>query len=122
MNCDRCGDEIPAGEAHEHAGQNLCDDCYMDVMTPQTGCDPWAVYTATRLRDQEPTLTRTQEIIVGLVQDGGRASMSEVLEATGLDEAGLRRELVTLRHMELVGFERRSDGGVDVKEFVKHHD
>lgn len=118
MKCDRCQDEIPQGEAHEHAGQNLCDDCYMDAMSPATGCDPWAVYTATRLKDQDQTLTPVQETIFNLVQDKARAKVPELLEATGLDWEALQREVVTLRHMELVIWERLPNDTFALKKFV----
>ena len=26
--------------------KKLCDDCYMDALSPTKTCDPWAVYTA----------------------------------------------------------------------------
>jgi len=115
--CQRCQSQVEADEIHEHAGQTLCDDCYMEAMSPRSGCDPWAVYTSTRLKDQNQTLTPTQEIIVGLVRDGGRAPIPELQKATGLDFEGLQREVVTLRHMELVIWERQADESFALKAF-----
>ena len=43
MNCDKCGSEMKNGEETEHHGQLLCEDCYMDALSPARTCDPWAV-------------------------------------------------------------------------------
>ena len=40
MKCDQCQCEMAPDEVHEHGGRKLCDDCYMDAMSPKTGCDP----------------------------------------------------------------------------------
>lgn len=46
MQCQRCGTEIQAGRENEHLGQYLCEDCYMDTLSPVRTCDPWAVHSA----------------------------------------------------------------------------
>ena len=51
MKCSRCHREIPDDESFIHLGETLCDDCYMDAMSPAKPCDPWAVYSATRTRE-----------------------------------------------------------------------
>ncbi len=117
MKCNGCQDEISPDEAHEHAGRILCDDCYMDAMSPATGCDPWAIYTASRLEQQDKMFTQIQETILNLVQDKGRVTIPELLKATGLDEKGLQREVVTLRHMEKVIWERQPDSSLRLKAF-----
>lgn len=119
MQCHKCQAEMPRDEAHEHGGQWLCDDCYMDAMSPATGCDPWAVYTSRRLQDQDQSLTQVQETILQTVRAKGRATIDELLAATGLDEPGLQRQVVTLRHMELVGWERQEDKSLCLKSFAK---
>jgi hypothetical protein len=78
----------------------LCDDCYIDVLSPAKTCDPWATYTASRLTDQE--LTPAQESILLLVRKKGQANLQELLDHTGLQQKQLEREIATLRHMELV--------------------
>jgi hypothetical protein len=117
MKCDGCNKEIPEEEIHEHAGQNLCDDCYMDAMEPATGCDPWAVYLGTRTRDKDQTYTPVQEAILALVKEKGRVEVPELLKATGLDPSALQKEVVTLRHMEKVIWERRPDNSFVLKAF-----
>lgn len=41
MQCDRCKNVIEEGEEREHAGRILCEDCYMDALSPARTCDPW---------------------------------------------------------------------------------
>lgn len=33
MECGRCGVRLEEGESREHAGQELCEDCYIEVLT-----------------------------------------------------------------------------------------
>ena len=46
MECERCKDIIESGEEREYAGRVLCEDCYMDALSPAKTCDPWAVHSA----------------------------------------------------------------------------
>ena len=46
MKCDRCSAAVQEGEEREHHGEILCEDCYMDVLSPAKACDPWAVHSA----------------------------------------------------------------------------
>jgi len=46
MQCERCRELIPEGEERQRYGQILCEDCYMDLLSPLKGCDPWAVHSA----------------------------------------------------------------------------
>jgi hypothetical protein len=46
MDCSRCNSHIEEGESREHAGQTLCEDCYLEVLNPPQACDPWAVHLA----------------------------------------------------------------------------
>ena len=46
MQCERCKSLIPEGEQMELHGQILCEDCYMDLLSPPRICDPWAVHSA----------------------------------------------------------------------------
>ena len=99
--CAKCQCDVPDDELHDYAGSMLCDDCYMDALSPAKTCDPWATYTASRLTNQE--VSPAQESILMLVKKLGQANMEQLLEGTGLDQKQLDREIATLRHMELVG-------------------
>ena len=46
MICDKCQDNIEEGEERELHGRTLCEDCYMDTLSPPKACDPWAVHSA----------------------------------------------------------------------------
>ena len=43
MKCERCKTVIAEGEEKELYSQILCEDCYMDLLSPAKGFDPWAV-------------------------------------------------------------------------------
>lgn len=100
MNCAKCGCLMDPDDARQMAGRDLCEDCYMDALSPAKACDPWATYTASRLTDQ--TLNPHQEAILGLIARQGPVTMAELLAATGLKQAELEREMAALRHMELL--------------------
>ena len=55
MICDRCGEQIPAGDETEHCGQTLCEECYMQALSPNRACDPWAVRSAQMLSQKQET-------------------------------------------------------------------
>ncbi len=46
MICDSCKENIEEVEIRDLHGQALCEDCYMDRLSPAKPCDPWAVFTA----------------------------------------------------------------------------
>ena len=111
MRCDRCGEQIPDGEEMEHFGRMLCEECYMQVLSPARACDPWAVRSA-------QTLSQIDGADTGLSQ--AQTSILQVLEETGGIETGaladrlqmklpeLERELATLRHMEKIRGQMRA--------------
>jgi hypothetical protein len=115
MKCDRCQSQMDPDDSHEHAGMTLCDDCYMDALSPAKACDPWATYTATRLSHQE--LNPAQEKILALIDKKGKVPPKEFLKAAGLDQKELERELAALRHMELIRAEPAPDGGKFIIRF-----
>ena len=49
--CAKCGAAFDPAEAQEHLGQILCEDCYLEALSPTKICDPWAVHTAKSLKD-----------------------------------------------------------------------
>lgn len=104
MLCPRCGASVEAAEVREYAGQELCEDCYMEALSPTRTCDPWAVHTAPSLKDLPGghTLTPTQQRLFDLVTAAGGVSFPEAEARLGLKEAELRREFAVLRHMELL--------------------
>ncbi len=114
MHCSRCKAALRPGEERIHHGQNLCEDCYMDALSPAKACDPWAVHSAKtfeKYSTQAPRLTSIQKRILDVLQETGGIE-KEALMAR-LDEdltmPDLERELAVLRHMEKARGEKRDD-------------
>ena len=107
MNCEKCGEHMNPEESFQHAGQTLCEDCYMDVMTAPKACDPWAVHTAKDLVGKEFELTPSQQKILDLITNNGPLSAEEICQQLAINEDDFQRNFATLRHMELArGFKR----------------
>jgi hypothetical protein len=100
--CAKCGAVVDADEVKESRGEEICEDCYMDALTPTVVCDPWAVHTAKSLKDVPGghDLTPTQQNLFNLVKERGEVPMAEAAAHLGLTEEALRREFAPLRHME----------------------
>jgi hypothetical protein len=107
MKCDRCQSTIPDGEERELRGQNLCEDCYMDVLSPARACDPWAVHTAKSFSDEEKAVNETQAKILKILEETGGLEPKVLLEKLQIKPGDLEREIAALRHMEKVRGELR---------------
>ncbi|MCB2190253.1 MAG: MarR family winged helix-turn-helix transcriptional regulator [Deltaproteobacteria bacterium] len=115
MICDKCNAAMEPDDMREYGGLKLCEDCYIDAISPAKTCDPWATYTASRLESQD--LNPSQDTILKLITKQGHATLEELMKATSLDEASLMREIAALRHMELVRGAMMPDGGRAFKHF-----
>jgi recombinational DNA repair protein (RecF pathway) len=107
MKCDRCGQEIKEGDSYTYRGETLCEECYLDLRLDVKACDPWAVHSAMRFREDSGLqgtegLTEIQKEIFELVKRRGKVTREEVRESFNLPEPELQRELATLRHCELI--------------------
>jgi hypothetical protein len=105
MQCERCHDIIPDGEQKELHDRILCEDCYMDLLSPPKACDPWAVYSAQSLAKQdghELKLSPLQMQILALLRERGPMEPKGLSEIRQVKETDLERELAALRHMERV--------------------
>ncbi len=82
MNCGVCNIAIPKGEDHEHNKKNLCEDCYIDVMSPAKFCDPWASFNAKSfaLNNPETALTDNQKKIMHVLEDTGGTDPNVLME------------------------------------------
>jgi len=114
MECGKCSATIEAGEEREYRGRMLCEDCYMDALSPTKTCDPWAVYSAKSLQQHMGgalTLTPIQCEILHVLKEAGSLEPSALLSRLGdkLTLKELEREFATLRHMEKVRGEKQSD-------------
>lgn len=105
MQCDKCKDTIEQGEEREFNGQMLCEDCYMDALSPARTCDPWAVHTAKSIRGQDnapPQLNSNQEKILAVLQETGGVEPAVLAEKVQMKPSDLEREIAALRHIEKV--------------------
>ncbi len=114
--CQRCQATVPEDEAREHAGRLLCEDCYMETLSPARTCDPWAVYTASRL--PEKVLTPLQERLLAVIDRQGPLAPEALARELGLAPAELGREIATLRHLELVRGSLAPDGTKLIRRFA----
>ena len=105
MQCKRCKSVIPKGEKMELHGQVLCEDCYMDLLSPLRACDPWAVHSAkTFLKRGSPEInfSPVQQKILGILQNKGPQERTDLCERLQIKETDLERDIATLRHMEKI--------------------
>ncbi len=114
MKCNRCGREIQEGDSYTHFGETLCEDCYLDARLGIKGCDPWAVHSATRLRESSGLagaegMTELQKSIYELVKSKGKVTREEVMGNLNLSEQEIQKQLAILRHCELVKGHKEGD-------------
>ena len=107
MQCDKCGDPVEKGHEREMHGQVLCEDCYMDALSPARACDPWAVHTAKSLVKEEGQLNSVQKMILHVLRDSGGIEPKVLAERLQIRPSDLEREIAALRHMEMVRGELR---------------
>jgi len=109
--CDKCNATIEPGEERELHGRVLCEDCYMDALSPPRTCDPWAVYTAKSLADTGTgaELTAIQKKILDILKETGGIEKKALAERLDMKPSDLEREIAALRHMEKLRGEKRGD-------------
>lgn len=112
MKCEKCGQDIREGEEHDYNDQAICDDCYMDALSPTRTCDPWAVYTAKSISDKASGALQLNDIqtkILDILEETGGLEFSVLVERIGEDHRAVEREFAALRHIEKVRAEMRED-------------
>jgi hypothetical protein len=117
MKCARCEATIADDEGREHLGRTLCEDCYMDALSPAKTCDPWAVHSAKSFgREQGGVfdLTERQRRILEILKETGGAPPEHLIERLNISPMDLEREIAALRHMEKVRGELRAG-----KKFIR---
>jgi hypothetical protein len=107
MLCEKCQEQIPAGEEMQLHGKTLCEDCFIISVQPPKTCDVAAVQTAVAHRKsagQTGTegLTDLQKEIYEFVKTQGKVSRGEILKNFNLQEWELERNFAVLRHCELL--------------------
>ena len=112
MKCDKCSQNIEDGEEREFHDQKLCDDCYMDALSPTRTCDPWAIYTAKSISEKNSGPLQLNEIqtkILSVLEETGGVEFPVLVERIGTDGKVVEREFAALRHIEKVRAEMRGD-------------
>ena len=110
MKCARCDTALLEGGHREHLGRTLCEDCYMDALSPAKTCDPWAVHSAKSFGKGlggRFELTELQRELLAILQETGGATPERLVERLNLSPMDLEREIAALRHMEKVRGELR---------------
>ena len=114
MKCNRCGREIQEVDSYTHRGETLCEDCYLDIRLEVKACDPWAVHSATMLREssgitEAEGLSELQKAIYELVKYKGKITREELMGNFNLSEQEIQKQLAILRHCELVKGHKEGD-------------
>lgn len=109
MQCMRCQAQMTADDSYEHAGETLCENCYMDVLNPTKTCDPWAVFTAKHAPSHDPS-SPAQHKIMAILEKSGPITPDDLLAESGLSPNELEREIATLWHMAKLRGVLRDDG------------
>ncbi|MDH4267436.1 MAG: hypothetical protein OEW45_17540 [Deltaproteobacteria bacterium] len=109
MKCARCEAQIKQGKEIEYHGRILCEDCYMDALSPARACNPWAVYTAKSLSNQEGAVSETQAKILSVLKQTGGVEPNILAEMLQMKLTDLEREIAALRHMEKVRAKMKDD-------------
>ena len=70
MECNKCKVVISDGEEREYNQEILCEDCYIDVLSPAKFCDPWADYAAKSFIENNPNieLSTNQSLIIKVLK------------------------------------------------------
>ncbi|MFZ0053106.1 MAG: DeoR family transcriptional regulator [Desulfobaccales bacterium] len=110
--CARCGAGLQGEEPRGYFGEVLCEDCYVEALSPVQTCDPWAVHCARSLKDLPGglTLTARQQQLYELVKERGEVSFLAAASALGVSEDEVRREFAVLRHLEMLRAFKKDQG------------
>jgi len=100
MNCDSCHNALDARQAHDHLGRTLCEDCYMEALSPTRACDPWAVHTARSHAGEAVALNAIQQKILKQLRRHGAMTPQALAQQLAIPMSDLEREFAVLRHME----------------------
>jgi hypothetical protein len=105
MKCERCETVVPEEEQRLLNGQILCEDCYLDLLSPLRVCDPWAVHsamTSVKGAAADLELTSVQQKIVEILQNDGPQEPANLCAMLQIKYTDLERDLATLRHMQKI--------------------
>ena len=107
MLCENknCQIEIEEGEERAFYGRFLCEDCYMEALSPVRTCDPWAVRSASLAKEHGDTTEYDgglQQKIIDLIQKSGGLDIAELTKKLSVRSGDIEKEIAALRHMEKI--------------------
>lgn len=118
MICSNCNIAIPEGENHEHNNKILCEDCYIEILSPAKFCDPWATYNAQSFAANNPetALTNNQNKILRVLEETEGCDPNVLIERLGdqVSPVDGERECAALHRMGKISIENR-DGSVFIR-------
>jgi len=114
MKCQKCRRDILENESFIYQEETLCEDCYVDAMSPAKTCNPWAVYLATRTRERSGLkgvegLTTVQKEVYEFIKNKEKVTAAEVMTSLHVTQRDLENIIATLRHCELVRGQKEGD-------------
>jgi hypothetical protein len=111
-SCTKCGASLAGEEPRGYFGEILCEDCYLEALSPIKTCDPWAVHTARSLKDLPggAILSPRQQQFYDLVKEQGEVLREEAARVLGLSLDELQREFAVLRHLEMLRACKKDEG------------
>jgi len=113
MECAKCKAVIEKGAEQYRYSQALCEDCYMDALSPARACDPWAVHSAKSFAKEQGgrlSLSDIQKKILEILKESGGIEPHILSEQVQMRHSDLEREIAALRHMEKLRAALRDDG------------
>ncbi len=113
MKCAKCNAAIEKGAEQDRYGQTLCEDCYMDALSPARACDPWAVYSAKSFAKEQVAdlgLSDIQKKILEILKESGGMEPQMLSEQLQVKPSDLERDIAALRHIEKLKAALREDG------------
>jgi len=113
MKCDKCKTKCSEDELIAYQGQKLCEDCYMDSVSPLKACDPWAVHSGKQsTQTADVQLLPIQKKMLKAIETQ-KAVLPELLaELLDITPRELQRNFAILRHMELLRGFKGEDGKI----------
>lgn len=114
FKCPRCGIELKQEDMYPHRGEELCEDCYMEVLHRPKTCDVAATQLAKKHRaaaGQTGTegLLEIQKKIHDYIKEHGKATREQITRDLGIADWELEKQVAVLRHCELVKGKKEGD-------------
>jgi hypothetical protein len=108
MVCEKCGKHLNPDEEMILKGKTLCEDCYINTLSPTRTCDPWAVYTAKSFSGKDAVFNAAQKKILKILEETGGVEFDVLVKMLQMEPNDVKKEFATLRHMEKARGEMRA--------------